>query len=101
MKEKKRLLNRREKKLLSSILWDTDINTIDIQLKKFAIIERILNFGRPEHLRWLFKNFSREDIINVIKTSSNLDKKVANFWAIHFNIPPEEILCFSKPSPLK
>ncbi len=84
-------------KLLSPLLWDTDCSTVDLQKDRYAIIERILVYGRPEHVRWMNAQYSTDDLIDVVRTSRNIDKKTASYWAIHFNIPIRETRCFSTP----
>ena len=77
------------------LLWDVDRNTIDPQKHKKFIIERVLKFGTPKEVRWLLATYAEADIIQVVKSSRSLDKKTANFWAVHFGIPSEEILCLN------
>jgi hypothetical protein len=84
-------------KILKSFCWDIDINTLDLDRHKRFIIERILKLGRPEHVRWLLDTFSKEAIVSVVKISKNIDKRTASFWALHFNIPREEVLCLNRP----
>ena len=66
--------------------------TLDPQKHKKFIIERVLKFGTPKDIRWLLATYAEDDIIQVVKASRALDKKTANFWAIHYGIPLEEIL---------
>jgi hypothetical protein len=84
-----------DKKLLASVLWDTDLEKLDINEKYFAIIERVLKFGRPEQIRWLLMTYSENQIIETIKKSKNIDLKTANFWSIHYKIPREDIFCLN------
>lgn len=86
-----------EKDLLRPIFWDIDINNLDFEKHKRYTIERVLQFGRSEHLRWLLENSTDEEIIETVKRSRNIDRKTANLWSIHFNIAREEIECFRKP----
>ena len=84
-------------RMLSPLLWDTDYTRLDLQKDKFAIIERIMVYGRPEHIRWMNAQYTEEDLIDVVKTSRNMDKKTANYWAIHFHVPISAVRCFSTP----
>ena len=79
------------------LLWDVDRNKLDLQKHKKFIIERVLKFGTPKEVRWLLATYAEADIIQVVKSSRSLDKKTANFWAVHFAIPSEEILCLNMP----
>jgi hypothetical protein len=98
----KKTLNFRSKKkdirILSEIIWDAEVTNLDLERDKFAIIERALMYGREEHIRWVHKHYSLEDIASVVRLSSNLDARTANYWSIRLHIPREEVKCFSKSS---
>lgn len=89
-------LTQKEKKLLKPIFWDTDINTLDITRFNKYTIERILQYGRMEHINWMMQNFSDEEIIDAVKNSLIIDRKTANYWALFYKINQNDILCFSK-----
>ena len=80
------MISERDKQLLLEVLWDTDIEKIDLLKNKRSIIERILVYGRPEHIEWLLKNYKDNDLVNAIKKSKNLDEKTKNYWSIRLNI---------------
>lgn len=94
------LLTVNEKQLLSEVLWDTDLDKIDKFKKKFAVIERIISYGRPEHVRWMIKNYEEKDIADVIRRSKNINKKTRNYWGLRLNIPIKN-LCITKQSAMK
>jgi hypothetical protein len=83
--------------MIRHLLWDVDRNTLDPQKHKQFIIERVLKFGAPKEVRWLLQEYTGAEIIQVVKTSRNLDRKTANFWAIHYGIPVEEVRCLNTP----
>jgi hypothetical protein len=85
-----------EKKLLKPLLWDTDSDLFDEREYSFALIERVLTFGTAEHIRWLLKKYSEEEIRAVVKKSIRIDKRTANYWAIKYNISRTEIKCFNR-----
>ena len=82
---------------IKHLLWDVDPRTIDLQKHKKFIIERVLKFGTPMEVRWLLEKYTGADIIQVVKSSRNLDRKTANYWSIHYGIPREEIRCLNTP----
>ena len=86
--------------MLSEIIWDADYRSLDLDKDKFPIIERALMYGREEHIQWVCHHYSAQDIANVVRLSSNLDRRTANYWSIRLHIPQEEIRCFSKSSAL-
>lgn len=79
------------------LFWDVDIKNIDPVRHRQFIIERTLRYGFPEDIRLLMAYYNNSSIIETIRNSLNIDRKTANFWAIHFGIPREEIRCFSTP----
>jgi len=79
------------------LFWDTDKNNLDIWSHKRFIIERVLQFGMPNDIKWLLSIYSEKDIIDVVKKSKSIDKKTANFWAIHYGIDKDEVLCLNRP----
>ena len=83
--------------MLKSLLWDVNLSAVDGYKHKRFIIERCLKFGRPEHIQWMRNFYSDDDIIEVVKKSKVINRKTANYWAIHFKIPKKEILCFNRP----
>ena len=85
-----------KKTILKSILWDVDLEKIDLEKDKKLIIERILKYGVSEQVAWLLGNYSEKSIVEVVKKSRNIDRKTANYWALRFHIPKEEILCLKR-----
>lgn len=61
---------------LHSLFWDTDLSKLDIEKNKQYIIERILELGDRNAVRWLFSNISSEEIRNTLKKSKIISKKV-------------------------
>jgi hypothetical protein len=83
--------------IIESLFWDVDFCTLDLKKYKNFVIERLLQFGRPEHVRWVLDFYEKEDIVETIKKSRKISKKTANFWALHYEISREEIKCFNMP----
>jgi len=79
------------------LFWDIDQDTLDLHRHKRFIIERMLQYGRPEDIHWLLDHYSKDDIVDVIKRSKTIDRKTASYWSIHYHIPEKEILCLNRP----
>jgi hypothetical protein len=79
------------------LFWDTEINNLDISGNKRFIIDRVLQTRMPNDIKWLLSIYSEKDILNVVKKSKSIDKKPANFWAIHYGIDEDEVLCLNSP----
>lgn len=46
------------------ILWSTKVDNLDLQEDKNYIIHQILAYGSLEQIKWLFKNYPKEEIID-------------------------------------
>lgn len=77
--------------------WDVEFEKLDSEKNATFIIKRILDRGNTEAVLWLTSNYSEDQIKNVIKTSRDISRKTANFWAKILNIEIQEILCLKKP----
>jgi len=60
--------------------WDIDFK--DVSSKPFArfVLERVMNFGDLNALKWLLRDVPRENMIDTAKKSRALDAKTRNFW---------------------
>lgn len=67
-------------KFLKSLFWEFDLNELHIDSHKYFIVERILEKGKIDAIRWLFETYSITDIKNVIESSKNLTSRTRSFW---------------------
>lgn len=74
---------------LTPFLWSYDISRLDLQKDKKRIITNLLNGGTEEATNWLFQNFKREDMQEVIKNPlpGEWNKKSMNFWSLILEVP--------------
>jgi hypothetical protein len=78
-------------------LWDVNEKDISTSSYKNFIIERILEYGDFNSISWLEDTYSREDIIEVLRTSNKLSRNTGNLYSLYYNVPKEELLCIRKP----
>jgi len=76
--------------------WDIDPTRLDVGQYSRYVIERLLEYGDLPSLRWMERRFSREEIVEVLKTSRALSRKSANFWLKILSVPREEVRCMSR-----
>jgi hypothetical protein len=76
---------------LRQFFWDIDIVSFNPQDYPEYTIERILELGDSEAVEWLQDQFSEDIIKDVIRTNRRLSKKSANFWALVYHIPSQEV----------
>lgn len=79
------------------LFWDVNPLALDPDQHSRFILERILRFGLPEDVRLMLEKYDVDTIRSVVCHSRRIDRKTASFWAVHLNIPREEIACFSTP----
>ena len=72
--------------------WDIDPKKLDPSKKPYYVINRLLDKGNLEAVRWVRRNFPQELIIEVVKKSKDLSPKTAVFWARFYNIPREQVV---------
>lgn len=82
--------------LVHRFFWDTDPDGIEVQAHATYIIERLMEVGDMGASRWMLAAFSREKIVSVLKTTRSLTPKSAHFWALYFNLNPDEVPCIRK-----
>jgi hypothetical protein len=83
-------------KNLYHYFWDIDAKTLNIQKYPQYVIERLLEYGDPEALRWLFKNFSKREIRKILYRTRALSPRTAHFWAGVLDIDKKDVLCLQK-----
>lgn len=66
-----------------SLFWDVDPKTIDPEKHARYVIERILDFGEPEEVRWLFGRYAQNEIKRVMNLPrSQVDPKSKSLWSL-------------------
>ena len=75
--------------------WDVNLSSLDMRRHAYFIIERLLEYGDVESVRWMLRIYSRRRITRVLKTTRMLTPKAANFWAMYFEIPKRQIPCLN------
>ncbi|MBT9143539.1 MAG: hypothetical protein DDT29_01947 [Dehalococcoidia bacterium] len=84
---------------LHKFFWEHPIDTLDEDRHKAFVIERLLEHGDDEAVRWIFRRYERADILEVVRSSRRLSRKTANFWKNYFRLREEDVLCLRESSP--
>ena len=89
IKVKADYLKEMEKKKVNNIpkeftkyFWEYDINKINPSKNCDLIIERILNYGNIDSIKWLFSIYEVEVIKKTLRTSRRLLPKTQNYWKL-------------------
>jgi hypothetical protein len=76
---------------LRPLFWDTNLDSLDPLAYPAYTIARVLEFGDRNAIAWLRKTFTESQIVEVLRTERRLSRKSANFWALVYHIPREEV----------
>ena len=87
-------------KSLHKYFWDVDIKKLDPDKKPYFVINRLLDKGNVEAVKWVRGNYTESQIKETFKRFRDFSPKVARFWSLFLKIPKEEVVCL-QPSYLK
>lgn len=76
--------------------WEIDFDKLDFKKNSDYVAVRLLEYGNPYAIKWLFKNISSKKIKEALLKTRNLSPKSANFWAFYFNIDKNKLKCLNK-----
>ena len=83
-------------KFLHKYFREIDFAKLDFDKSKIYILKRILEYGDKKIVRWMVNNFTKDEIKNALKRLRGFPAKTANFWALIFDIPRDEVLCLRR-----
>ena len=83
-------------KFLKKYFWDVDFEKLDFRSYRQYVLGRILEYGDENAVSWLGKNFTKNEIADVLFRFRFVSPKSANFWAVVFGIDKKRVLCLQK-----
>ncbi len=83
---------------LRLFFWDVNQESFDPHAYPEYTIFRLLEFGDEEAIAWLRAEFSHRQIEEVVRTERRLSARSANFWALVYRVPPEEVAALAQRS---
>ena len=69
-------------KFRQSLFWDIDVSKLNPDKNSEYVIERILDFGRDDEVRWMWGHYDHELIKNIAQTSRVLDPQTRSLWTV-------------------
>jgi len=66
---------------LSSVLWDLDPAQVNSDSHARLIIARILEAGRPNQVRWMFRRYPVGLVLDVAEHSRGLSRRTSVSWS--------------------
>ena len=76
---------------LRPLFWDVNAEGFEpLKYPEYTIL-RVLEFGDAEAASWLMNLFPEARIAAVIRNDRRMSRRSANFWALAYNLRPEEV----------
>jgi hypothetical protein len=79
-------MNKRRKlkpiKFRPELFWDVDVKTLDPKKHARYIIERILDFGNDNEVRWAWHQYQKPVIKDIVLNSRVLHDKSRSLWQL-------------------
>jgi hypothetical protein len=74
---------------LAPFFQEYDFSKLDLDLSAGTIIERTLQYGNREEIRWLFQTYPKQRIRDWVERWGNiaLSEPHRSFWALALDIP--------------
>jgi hypothetical protein len=76
---------------LRKLFWDTNPEDFDPHVFPTYAIGRILEYGDRDAVEWMNSSFTKAQIAAVVLTERRLSRRSANFWALVYGLPPNEV----------
>lgn len=83
-------------KFLYRYFWDIDARKLNPQKHSQYVIQRLLELGDIESVRWVRKNFSQKQIKETLCETRQMTLKTANFWSLLLGVNKKRIKCLQK-----
>ena len=73
---------------LRRVFWDARLSDISLERHQDFVVGRVLEFGDPASLRWLFRTYARKTIAEFLNArgAAVLSKRAWNFWALQLGV---------------
>ena len=80
-------------KSFQSLFPSALISDLEVQQDKTYIIETLLKNASLEAWQWMAQTYSKNEIIAVLKSATNLRKKDVEIWSTFYKVPKSELAC--------
>ncbi|MBE3588453.1 MAG: hypothetical protein IMW93_07860 [Thermoanaerobacteraceae bacterium] len=83
---------------LKKFFWDVSFEDLDVRADYYFILERLLEYGDDQAIRWVLEHYGVAELLEVVKTSPRLSAKTGGFWRCYYRLKEGEIRCLRPPS---
>ncbi len=77
--------------------WDVDVAKLNPSQKPYFVIQRMLDKGNTDCVRWVCRHFPKKTIADTFKTMRDFSPWTGNFWSLVLQIPHEQMRCLQQP----
>jgi hypothetical protein len=81
---------------LRPLFWEVDFDWLRVRGHERYVIERVLEYGDDQAIRWLLRTVDPHAIADVVRRSRKISRNTATLWALVLDIPREQVQCLSK-----
>jgi len=81
--------------LSKHLFWDVDINTLNADINKSFIIQRVLEYGLYEDWKKIYDYYGIQIIVNAVINFRSLDERSLSFISLLSQTPKENFLCYT------
>lgn len=85
-------------RFLEKYFWEVDFGKINFKKGRIYVLKRILEYGDEKAVAWMWKNFEKSEIKNVLANFRGYSQKTANYWALILDLPQKDVLCLKRHS---
>lgn len=82
---------------LEGFFWDVNVKKLDPSKKPYFVIQRLLDKGNVQAVRWVRQNYTPQDIAETFYHMRDFRTKVGRFWEAFLDLSPSKVLCLQKP----
>ena len=83
---------------MRTLFWDVEFASIDPERHVSFVIERALEYGDDDAIRWIVREFPGKAIADTLRSRRILSRNTGRLWSLVLGIPEGEILCLSPRS---
>ena len=84
-------------KSLHHLFWDVDVKKLDPEKKAYFVINRLLDKGNIEAVRWIKNTFNTKQIRYTLENMRDFSLRSGSFWGLIYHIPLYKLKCFQEP----
>lgn len=84
---------------LRPFFWDVDFQMLSIDKSSYFIISRLMEHGDEYAMIFLLKNYSKNEMTNVLNKSRSISRRSRNFWRILLDLKGEPCAPKQYPTP--